>query len=213
MNFRRWAFALILMPVTALIATPAGAKLIKFTIDRKASHIIATVDEPLARMQGSVAGSFEIITGEIDGDPADPVGTGHIDIVINATTYSSGNTHRDNVVLHDALETRFYPIIKFVSTRIENLKWDQQGVSGTATIVGNLRLHGIIKEIKVPVNGFYANDGSFSVDGDYQFDCTEFGIRPPRGLFGTLQAGKMVDLNFRIAANPDDTPAPTPTPP
>jgi hypothetical protein len=34
MNFRRWAFALILMPVTALIATPAGAKLIKFTIDR-----------------------------------------------------------------------------------------------------------------------------------------------------------------------------------
>ena len=48
-----------------------GAKLI---VDKKRTQIIVTVDEPLARMRGSVDGSFQIITGEIDGDPADPVG-------------------------------------------------------------------------------------------------------------------------------------------
>ncbi len=87
-------------------------------------------------MNGTVSGSFRVITGTIDGDPADPVTTGHIDIVIDATSYTSDSTRRDNVVLSDALETRFYQVIKFVSTRIEDLKWDNPNVIGSATIAG-----------------------------------------------------------------------------
>jgi polyisoprenoid-binding protein YceI len=212
MNYRRWDFALLPCLATLLIAAPASAKMLKLIVDKKKTQIIVTVDEPLARMRGSVDGSFQIITGEIDGDPADPIGTGHVDIVINATTYKSDSDHRDNVVLRDALETRFYPIIKFVSTRIEDIKWDMPSVMGSATIVGNLKLHGVTREIKVPVNLMLSIDGVFSADGEYQFDCTDYGITPPRGLFGTLQAGKMVDLKFRIIATQPDEPTPTPTP-
>jgi polyisoprenoid-binding protein YceI len=212
MEYRRWVHTLRLSLATLLFAVPASAKMIKLRVDPVATQIVATVDEPLARINGNVSGSFQVLTGEIDGDPADPVATGHIDIVINATTYQSDNAHRDKVVLRDALETRFYPIIKFVSTGIADLKWDQSNVSGSATIVGNLTLHGVKREIKVPISAMLANDGSFSADGDYQFDCTDFGITPPRGLFGTVRVGKIVDLNFRIIAAPADAPVSTPSP-
>jgi len=212
MNDRRWACALCISLAVLLFAPPACAKLLQLLVDPSATEIVATVDEPFARIRGTASGSFQVITGEIDGDPADPVKTGHIDLVINATTYQSDSAHRDQSVLRDTLETRFYPIIKFVSTRIEDLKWDAPSVIGGATIVGNLTLHGVTREIRVPISATLSTDGRFSADGDVQFDCTDFNITPPHALFGALKAGRIVDLNFRVIAAPRDAPASTPAP-
>jgi polyisoprenoid-binding protein YceI len=205
MNVRRWAWPLCISLAILLLAAPAFAKVLKLRVDPSATEIVASVDEPFARIRGTASGTFQVITGEIDGDPADPVKTGHVDIVINATTYQSDSPHRDNSVLHDTLETRFYPVIKFVSTRIEDLKWDAPNVIGTATIVGNLTLHGVTREMRVPISATLSTDGRFSADGDVQFDCTDFNITPPHALFGALKAGKIVDLNFRVIAVPSDT--------
>ena len=212
MAFRRRSLALGAAAAVLLAAAPASAKTLHLRIDPVTTQIVATVAQPLARLNGNVSGSFRIITGEIDGDPADPAGTGHVDIVINATTYESGSTHRNNKVLEDALETRFYPVIKFVSTRIENLKWDAPGVMGSAIVVGNLMLHGVTREIRVPISATLSTDGTFTADGDFQFDCTDFGIKPPRGFLIPLRAGKIVDLNFRVNAAPDPAPQATPSP-
>jgi len=212
MEYRRWAHALCLSPAILLFAAPASAKVLHLRVDPSATQIVATVNEPLARINGNVSGSFQVITGEIDGDPSDPVATGHVDIVIDATSYTSDSARRDKAVLHDALETRFYQVIKFVSTRIEDLKWDAPSVIGSATVVGNLTLHGVTREIRVPISATLSTDGRFSADGDFQFDCTDFGITPPRAMFGTLQAGKIVDLNFRVIAVAPDAPASTPAP-
>jgi polyisoprenoid-binding protein YceI len=212
MEYRRWARALCLSPAILLFAMPASAKVLHLRVDPSTTQIVATVNEPLARINGNVSGTFQVITGEIDGDPADPVASGHIDIVIDATSYTSDSPRRDKAVLRDALETRFYQVIKFVSTRIEDLQWDAPNVIGSATVVGNLTLHGVTREIRVPIKATLSTDGRFSADGDFQFDCTAFGITPPRGLFGTLQAGKMVDLNFRVIAVAPDAPVATPAP-
>src|SRR5271167_1462533 len=99
MDYRRWAYTLLLALAISMVTAPASAKMLKLKVDPKATQIVATVDEPLARIRGNVSGSFEIITGEITGDPDDPVGTGHIDIVVNATTYTSDSAHRDNKIL------------------------------------------------------------------------------------------------------------------
>jgi polyisoprenoid-binding protein YceI len=184
--------------------------MLKLRVDPGATQIVATVNEPLARLQGNVSGSFHVLVGEIDGDPANPVATGHIELLIDATTYQSDSPHRDKVVLHDVLETRFYPEIRFVSTRIENLKWDAPSVIGSAIIVGNLTLHGVTREIRVPISATLSPDNQFSADGDVQFDCTEFDMEPPRALLGALRASKIVDLNFRVIAAPVDPPTSTP---
>lgn len=212
MDRRSWACALRVSLAILLFAAPASAKVIKLRVDPATTEIVATVDEPFARFRGNVSGSFRVITGEVDGDPADPVATGHIDIVIDATSYQSDSSRRDYAILRDALETRFYQVIKFVSTRIENLKWDAPNVIGSATIVGNLTLHGVTREIRVPISATLSTDGGFSADGDIQFDYTDFGIIPPHELLGVLRAGKIVDLNFRVIAAPADAPASTAAP-
>jgi len=212
MTYRhRLAFAACLSIAISLFAAPAFAEVLRLRVDTAATQIVATVDEPLARFRGNVSGTFQVIVGEVDGDPADPAATGHVEITIDATSYHTDSGHRDNAVLRDAIETRLYPSIKFVSTRIEDLKWEAPGVMATATIVGNLTLHGVTRQIHVPVDASISPERHFSADGDIRFDYTDFGIAPPR-LFGTLPAGKDVDLNFRIVAVPADEPTPAPAP-
>jgi polyisoprenoid-binding protein YceI len=207
MNYRQRACALTLAIAILLVARPVSAKILHLEVDTSATHIVATVDEPFPRLQGNVSGSFRLIKGDVEGDPADPAGTGHVEILINPTTYDSENSHRDFVVLRDALETRIYSIIKFKSTRIEDFKWDAPGAIASATIVGNLTLHGVTREVRVPVSATLSPDGQFSADGNFQIDCTDFGITPPRSVFGLLRTGKIVDLDFRITAASPIAPA------
>src|ERR1700689_444699 len=141
--------------------TIARAEVLHFTVDTQNSEITATVNEPLSRINGSVDGTFQVLNGEIRGPPADPAGPGHVEIVINPTTYHSDSDHRDNVVLRDALETRNYSMIRFVSTRIEDLKMEAPGAMGSATVVGNLLLHGTTREIRVPVEVTLSPDHEF----------------------------------------------------
>lgn len=212
MESRRWARALCLSPAILLFAAPAWAKVIHLKVDPSTTQIVATVDQPLSRINGNVSGSFQVITGEIDGDPADPAATGHIDIVIDATSYTSDSARRDKAILRDVLETRFYQVIKFVSTRIEDLNWDAPNVMGKAIVVGRLTLHGVTREIRVPISATLSPDGNFSADGDFQFNYTDFGIAPPGRMFGILRAGKIVDLNFRVIAVAPGASAPPPAP-
>ena len=95
-----------------------------------------------------------------------------------------------------------YPTITFISTRIEDLKWEVPGSDATATVVGNLTLHGVTREIRVPVDAILSPDGKLSADGEVSFDFTEFGVVPPSALFGAIKAGSVVDLNFRVIAVP-----------
>jgi polyisoprenoid-binding protein YceI len=197
--------------VVAALRTTARAEILHFTIDTEKSQITATVDEPLRHFNGAADGTFQIMRGEVSGDPANPAATGHVEIVINPTTYNSGNTHRDNVVLRDALETRNYSMIRFVNTRIEDLEMEAPAAIGKATIVGNLTLHGMTREIRVPVEVTLSPDREFTASGDVTFDYTEFGVNVPHALFA-LPAGKEVDIKFRILATLTNTSS-TPPPP
>ncbi|HTT74368.1 MAG TPA: YceI family protein [Candidatus Binataceae bacterium] len=189
----------------------AQAIMIRLPVDTQASHISATVNLPLARMrdQPQTTGTFEIITGEIDGDPDNLAATGHVSLVVDATTYHSGNGTRDTHVIHSALETFNYSAITFESTRIENIQVEVPDALGTATVVGNLRLHGVTRQISVPVNLSMTPDGVFNARGEVTFDYADFGITPPTLFF--IPAGKEVTVSFDIQAERPSNPA-TPSP-
>ncbi|HUN60249.1 MAG TPA: YceI family protein [Candidatus Binataceae bacterium] len=190
----------------------AHAGVIHLPIDTQTSQISATVQLPLARMrdQPTTTGTFEIITGEVDGDPDNLAATGHVSIVIDATTYNSGNDMRDRHVIHSALQTFNFTAISFESTRIEDIKVETPGALGTATVVGNLTLHGVTREMSLPVNLSMSPDGIFEARGEITFDYTDFAITPPSLFF--VPAGKNVDVEFDIRAERPSTPTPTQSP-
>lgn len=200
------------LTIALIQSMAAQAATIHLPIDTQASHISATVTEPLARMrdQPTTTGTFQIITGEIDGDPNNLAATGHVSLVIDATTYNSGSDTRDRHVIHSALETFNYSAISFESTRIQDVKVEAPGALGTATVVGNLTLHGVTREMNVPVNLSMSPDGIFDATGEITFDYTDFGITPPSLLF--IAAGQEVTVEFQIRAERPTNPTPTPSP-
>lgn len=193
-------------------ALSVQAAVIQLPIDTQNSHISATVTEPLSRMrdQPQTTGTFEIINGEIDGDPDNLATTGHVKLEIDATSYNSGNDTRDRHVIHSALETFKYSGITFESTHIQDVKVVAAGAMGSATVVGNLTLHGTTRELKVPANLSMSPDGIFDAAGEITFDYTDFGIKPPSLLF--ISAGKEVTITFQIRAERPASPTPTPSP-
>jgi polyisoprenoid-binding protein YceI len=199
---RRFVSALGVGLALLVCGAPAAAKVVHFRVDPDATQIVASVDEPFVRVRGAASGSFTVLSGKIDGDSQDPVANGGVEIVLDASSYHSDDPQRDRRVTRDSLETVHYPTITFISTRIEDLKWEVPGSDATATVVGNLTLHGVTREIRVPVDAILSPDGKLSADGEVSFDFTAFGVVPPSALFGAIKAGSVVDLNFRVIAVP-----------
>jgi hypothetical protein len=59
-----------------------------------------------------------------------------VKLVIDATTFDSGNSHCGHVVLGTALNTAQYQTITFESTHLENVQIDVPGKMGHAVVVG-----------------------------------------------------------------------------
>lgn len=201
------------------IAGRAHAGLLKFEPDIINSHITATVSEPISAITDNtnVTSTLRVLSGEIEGDPKNPAATGKVKLVVDATSFQSGNQMRNKHILGDSLETADYPTIEFDSTALKDVELTPQGDGGNATVLGNLTLHGVTRPIGVPLEASLDPDGGFTAWGEFSVDYTDYGIKPPRLLFA-LPVGKEVKISFRIKALPPGapmgpTPSPTPTGP
>jgi polyisoprenoid-binding protein YceI len=132
-----------------------------------------------------------------------------VKLVIDATSYDSGSDTRDRNVIHSALETAKYETITFESIRLDDLQVEVPGISGSATVVGSLTLHGTTRIMRVPVRVSMSTDGEFSAGGELTFNYTDFGVKPPRLLFA-IPAGDEVTVSFRILAQRPGSPASQP---
>ncbi len=200
--------ALVAATAALLANRPAAAEMLHMEADVEKSEIHATVEEPmgLIRDHPTATGNFRLASGEIDGDTENPVATAHVKLVIDATTYDSGNSRRDRAVIHSALETAKYQTIIFESKSFEDVDIEVPGVSGSATIVGNLTLHGQTHLIKVPnVRISMSTDGEFSAGGEFTLKYTDYGINAPRLV--VLPVSSEASLAFRIVAERPGSPA------
>jgi polyisoprenoid-binding protein YceI len=201
---QRLALSAILTPTIAilvLLCGPARAEVIRFPIDTQKSQLTAVVAEPLTRMRDVpyAEGSLHIVSGEVSGDPADLAATGHVSLVIDMTTYASGSDRRDRTIISSSLETRLYPTATFTSTRIDQVDVVVPGAVGSATVVGNLTLHGTTRQVSVPVHLSLSPENEFTGDGEVTFRYTDFGVAVPK-LAYVFSAGDEVTVKFRIVA-------------
>jgi polyisoprenoid-binding protein YceI len=212
MIIRPGVAAAALFSTTLLRLANAQAAPLHLQVDPQKSQIKATVADPLARLRenGEIEATLRVISGTVDGDPQKPGETGHIHLVIDATTFDSGDRHRDNVVLGTALETAQYQTISFDSTHLENVQIDVPGKMGHAVVVGNLTLHGTTRALPVPADVSLDSDGSLNGDGEVSFNYTDFGVRVPRLLFA-LPAGSEVTVHFHVVAERPNSTASKPS--
>jgi polyisoprenoid-binding protein YceI len=187
--------------LAAIVSQPnsVGAATIRFKVDADRSTVSVSVAEPAAFIRGHAVGTFRIIDGAISGDPANIPRTAKVRILLDATSYSSGNASRDRTVTEKSLEADKFPTIGFESNTVVGIVMTNPH-EGTAIVNGFLTLHGESHAMTMSVHGTLGADGVFSGDGEVTFDYEDFGVKVPGVLFHSILAGDEATVRFHIVA-------------
>ena len=169
-----------------------------YRMDAATSAVTSTIREPASMIGGGDAqGTFKIIDGEIFLDPDNP-GTGSVKLILDAASYHSDKSGRDHAAIA-ALEADTYPTIRFESTSLSNVV-KSSNTDGSATVNGELTLHGRSMPISVPVNVEVTTDAGKAVaEGEVTFKYSDWGVKPPTILF--IHASDETTISFHITAN------------
>jgi polyisoprenoid-binding protein YceI len=137
---RRLALAVLALAVLAW-AGPTAADPLRFRIQPEASEITFRATSRLMNADGH----FARLSGDVVVDPAVITGA-RITLTIDAASLDTGIEMRDRHLRSaDFFEVERFPTIVFQSVRVES-------AGRRATVVGRLTLHGVTREIAVPVD-------------------------------------------------------------
>src|SRR5262245_38029602 len=140
----RWRcaiLALLGLLAAAAAGAPAAAAPRRFIIQPDASEVSFKATSRFMNADGR----FHQVAGEVVVDPGDPA-TARISVAIEAASIDTGIGLRDNHLRSaDFFDVERFPAITFESLRVEAL-------GGRATVSGRLTMHGVTREIAVPVD-------------------------------------------------------------
>jgi polyisoprenoid-binding protein YceI len=127
------------------------------------------VEQTTTGRTGDVNGSFTI-TGTTVQD---------VTVTADLRTLTSDRDQRDNAIKDRGLESNRFPEAKFVLTEpIERQQVPEVGETVTATAKGDFTLHGVTKQVEIPLEGRW--DGrDVQVVGRLHVVFSDYGIQAP----------------------------------
>jgi polyisoprenoid-binding protein YceI len=164
----RLARAALLLLVLAGSA-PARAESLRFRIQPEASEITFRATSRLMNADGR----FARFSGDVMVDPAVLAGA-RVSLTIDTASLDTGIEMRDNHLRSsDFFDVERFPTVAFQSVRVE-------AAGRRATVVGRLTLHGVTREIAVPIDvqitsAALVASGEFIVNrGEYAMNYNSF---------------------------------------
>jgi polyisoprenoid-binding protein YceI len=183
-----------------LFALPVFGAEQHFRADLDASEITAAVAEPMSSLRGDAVGTLRFLSCDVYQDPtrrADDSANIWVEVVVDAASYHSSSGMRDSAVKGSILDVKDFPTISFKGGSSWTDVKQSSDTSGSATLKGELMLHGAVRPFEIPVKVSLAGD-ELTGDGEVSFNYTDFGIAQP-SLMG-LKAGNMVKVAFHVVA-------------
>ncbi len=171
-----------------------------FRIDLDQSEITAAVAEPMSSIRGDAVGKFRLLSCDVYQDPRRRPDDGAniwVEAVVDAASYSSGSSARDNSVKNSILDVKDYPTISFKGGSSWTDVKQTSETAGSATLKGQLMMHGAVRPFEVPVHVSLSGN-RLVCDGEVSFNYTDFGITQP-SILG-FKAGNMVKVTYHIVA-------------
>jgi len=134
-----------LVIAAALVAAPAFAGAAEWTVDPAHSTASFTVKH---MMVSTVRGEFGKMTGTASWSKPD-YSDAHVDVTIDASTIDTREPKRDaHLRSPDFFDVAKFPTLTFKSKRVEKAH-----EKGHVTLVGDLTMHGVTKEVALSVDG------------------------------------------------------------
>jgi polyisoprenoid-binding protein YceI len=205
---------LLLLVPAALSAAPRT-----FAIDGNASTAKAHVGKTgiggfAGHEHNVIAGSLQ---GEVQFDPQN-LEASAVDLIVvtrKLRVSEQGEPEGDAAKVEErmrgpeVLNVPRFPTIHFRSTRVYGQLLSPNTYE--LRIIGELSMHGMTKQLPVPVQLHVLPDGSLLAEGELAVQQTDFGIEPTTVAGGLVKVENEVTLTFHIAARPQGPEPPAAT--
>jgi polyisoprenoid-binding protein YceI len=100
--------------------------------------------------------------------------------------------------MYKALKAADYPEIKYVLSTYSLTPGLTTADSFTAQTTGALTVAGKTVNVEIPITGTRLDGGAARGEGKVQLLMTDFGIKPPTALLGTLRTKNEIEINFKV---------------
>ncbi len=122
----------------------------------------------------------------------DPPGT--TKVVIPVTSIRSENLKMDKLMLK-ALKSKTFPEIRYEMTRAVPAKPTSN--YSVARTKGQLTIAGVTREVSMDVTSVRESDTRYLLSGESTIKMSDYGIKPPTAMMGTIRTGDVVKITFR----------------
>lgn len=95
-----------------------------------------------------------------------------------------------------ALKAKKYPEITAVFSHLDTL--DNQGNQFYGKLTGALTIAGQARQVQIPFTGELKDDGRLNLQGQFNLLMPDFGISPPKAMFGTLKTGDEIKVYYNF---------------
>ena len=198
-----------LLTVSALVAAAAsanaqGANAIRLRLD-PASQV--TVEGTSSMHDWHC--KTDKLNAYVDVDPgytkdltkvARPIAAVRVNIVVK--TLSCGNSQMDRN-MYSTLKADENQLIKYTLTGYDLLSGSVSPTSFAAKTNGTLSIAGQTKPIEMKISAERQSDGKAVATGEQVLLLSDFGIKAPSFMFGTLKVGNEVKVKFTLKAGPE----------
>jgi polyisoprenoid-binding protein YceI len=149
------------------------------------------------------------INAYVDVDPgyardltkvARPIVSVKVNIVVR--TLTCGNSQMDKN-MYSTLDADKNPIIRYTMSGYDILDGSAKPAAFVAKTTGTLTISGQEKVINMKINAERLSDGKATAQGEEDVLMTDFGIKPPSFMFGTLKVGNEIKVKFNLKAGPE----------
>lgn len=116
----------------------------------------------------------------------------NVDLTVPVSRIESGNSVMDSKA-QNALKAGTFSAMRFIAGGVSLPVSDN---SFRGSIKGKLLIAGVTKDVEIPVSGMINSDKNLVLKGDYVIDMTQYDVKPPTAVFGTLKTGREVRVSF-----------------
>jgi polyisoprenoid-binding protein YceI len=129
---------------------------------------------------------------------AKPIVSVKVNIVVNTLKCGNGTMDKN---LYSTLNADKNPLITYTLSGYDILN----GLSSSfaANTKGSLKISGTEKLVDMKVNASRLAEGKVTAEGEETLLMTDFGIKPPSFMLGTLKVGNEVKVKFNLKAGPE----------
>jgi polyisoprenoid-binding protein YceI len=100
-----------------------------------------------------------------------------------------------NEHMRKALKAKEHPTVTF---RVASYELAKVADAVTVTLTGTLTLGGVEKPITVIAQAKPGDDGKLLVSGTHEVRMTEFGLKPPTLMLGTMKVDEKIKVGFDV---------------